>query len=77
MKNKGTVYKDLQPGVVATIYDNYVTEEKVEGDATLIKRIGRDSYGVVNGHPVERWNVRFLDDGFVGSRFIVNHFKTV
>lgn len=68
-------YKDLEPGIKVTIYTNPVSEENVEGDATLIKKVGNEHYGIVKGHPMERWKVRFHSDGWTGERFIVNHFK--
>jgi len=65
--------KNLKPGDVVTIYENFGTELSPEGNAKLLTKITPHDHGIVNGCPVEWWVVKFLSDGFKCQRFIVNH----
>jgi hypothetical protein len=45
----------MQKGDVVMIYEDPITEQKPEGKAELLKKVGGDE-------EVEQWIVRFLDD---------------
>lgn len=51
---------------IVTIYQDYLTKQRIEGQAKLIRRIKstRDS------ETAENWKVKFTSDGFVCERMV-------
>ena len=50
---------------IITIYIDPLTEQQPEGKAKLLKLIKKNDIE-------EYWKVKFLSDGFIGYRFILN-----
>ena len=55
----------LHPKNIVTIFEDPITMKKEEGKARLIRLVSED-----DGDGLERWEVRFLDDGYVTERTI-------
>ena len=51
----------MKPGDVVKIYQRPVTEEKLEGEAQLVKRVA--SMGNYDGRELGRWQVLFRGEG--------------
>ena len=56
--------KEMKPGDIVTIYQDPITQEKVDGKARLLQRI--DYLDAT----LEQWQVKFLDDGMQTVRLI-------
>jgi len=55
----------MRAGDKVKIYTDPLTEERVEGEAELLKDLNLGAEGAL-----EFWRVRFLDDGFEASRLV-------
>lgn len=54
----------MKSGDTIVVYEDPLTKEKPEGKAVLLRKNG------TVGPEMERWMVRFEDDGFEAERFI-------
>ena len=62
----------MRKGDVVKIYQDPLTKQQPEGEAKLIKRLG---YGENKLPKVERWEVKFLSDGYITERTIMKEVK--
>lgn len=53
----------MKRGDIVVIFEDPLTEKKIEGKARLIRLESKD-------HSTERWAVKFLDDGMIVDRHI-------
>ena len=58
----------MKKGDVVQIYEDPITKQKPEGQAELIKRL---AYGENKLPKIERWEVKFLHDGYETERNII------
>lgn len=52
----------LKKGNVVAVYEDPITQSKIEGTAVLLERIGCDGIG-------ETWKVSFEGDNFITERY--------
>lgn len=64
-----TTQPPLAPGDILTIYQDPITEKRAEGRAKLLSCIDPEAGGSSPGE-LQRWQVRFVSDGFITERFI-------
>ncbi len=58
----------MEKGQKVTVYQDPMTEQKPEGEAILLRKLGEDP---PEANPrLEAWWVRFLEDGFETNRLI-------
>jgi hypothetical protein len=60
----------MKKGDIIMIFHDPITMQKQEGQAELLYK--RGVCGTHEGHPLELWNVRFIDDDFLGLKLIYN-----
>lgn len=61
----------MQPGQTIMIFVDPEARTMEEGRAELLGRASDRTYGIIGGHPMEKWTVKF-EDGWQGERFILN-----
>lgn len=58
--------KTLKKGMEVKVFEDPLTEQKMEGKAILLKKQDR----VYPTTTLEYWKVKFKSDGFIADRFI-------
>jgi len=53
----------MEKGQIITVYEDPITQTKIEGDAKLLGKIAENT-------DLEDWKVEFLDDGYRTERVI-------
>ncbi len=59
----------MKKGDTVTIYADPLTKRNVEGKAILQKRLDNDDE-FYEGDSIQRWQVKFIDNGFITERTI-------
>lgn len=59
---------ELKKGNIVSVYQKPITREDYEGEAKLLHMA--KMYQSIAPDGCEAWEVRFLDDGFIQTRFI-------
>lgn len=59
---------NIEKGKQVIVYDDPITCQRLEGNATVTKVLSREDWSDVHGRPIVRCNVRFKGDTSVYER---------